>query len=57
MHPYDTEVPLLLFGAGIRPGRYTTAATPLDLAPTLAALGGITLPSVDGRVLSEALAR
>jgi len=57
MHPYDTEVPLLLFGAGVRPGRYTTAATPLDLAPTLATLGGIALPNVDGRVLREALTR
>ena len=54
---YDQRVPLALYGAGIRKGRYTTAATPADIAPTLAALAGISMPSAQGRVLTEALER
>jgi predicted AlkP superfamily pyrophosphatase or phosphodiesterase len=54
---YDQRVPLGLFGAGVRGGRYGTAATPADIAPTLASLAGISLPQSQGRVLSEALAR
>ena len=53
---YDTRVPVLLMGSGIRPGEYLTAATPADIAPTLAFLCGITLARPDGRVLAEALA-
>ena len=54
---YDTHVPLVLFGVGIRPGRYADAASPSDIAPTLAALLGIEAPpQAVGRVLSEALA-
>ena len=52
---YDQRVPLVLYGAGVRPGTYTTAASPADIAPTLAALAGITLPQAQGRVLTEAL--
>ena len=54
---YDQRVPLLFYGAGIRPGRYATAAGPLDLAPTLAQVAGIKLARADGRALTEALAR
>lgn len=53
---YDTRVPVVLYGAGIAPGRHTAEATPADIAPTLAALAGVTLPEADGRVLVEALA-
>ena len=52
---YDRRVPVVLFGAGIRPGEYRQAATPADIAPTLAQLTGITLAQPDGRVLGEAL--
>ncbi len=52
---YDQHVPILLMGYGIRPGEYYDAATPADVAPTLAALCGITLAAQDGRVLAEAL--
>lgn len=55
-HPYDTRVPVLLWGAGIRGGKYSQPATPADIAPTLAALAGIVLPEATGRVLHEALA-
>lgn len=55
-HHYDTRVPVILFGYGIRTGEYLQPAAPLDLAPTLAFLTGITLPDAVGRVLTEALA-
>ncbi len=55
-YPYDQRVPMLLFGAGIKPGRYEQPATPADLAPTLARLCGVSLPTATGRVLEEALA-
>jgi predicted AlkP superfamily pyrophosphatase or phosphodiesterase len=52
---YDQHVPILLMGAGIRAGEYFKTVTPADIAPTLAALCGITLATRDGRVLAEAL--
>lgn len=52
-HPYDRRVPVILLGAGIRPGRYQQAATPADIAPTLAHLIGVPLPTAQGRVLKE----
>jgi len=55
-YAYDTSVPLLLGGAGIRPGRYTERVSTLDLAPTLAELLGVPQPSgCEGRVLAHAL--
>ena len=56
-HDYDRRVPVILFGAGIRRGSYSSAATPADIAPTLAALTNVTLPRANGRALTEALAR
>jgi predicted AlkP superfamily pyrophosphatase or phosphodiesterase len=52
---YDQHVPVLLMGFGIQPGQYFQSITPADIAPTLAALCGITLASRDGHVLGEAL--
>ncbi len=52
---YDARVPVILYGAGIRAGKYGSAASPADMAPTLAVLCRFTLPGVNGRVLSEAL--
>lgn len=55
-HSYDTHVPLVIRGAGVAAGRYSQAATPCDIAPTLAILLRIQAPSsVTGRILSEAL--
>lgn len=51
----DQEVPIVLMGAGIRTGRYAERASPADIAPTLAALTGVTLDRAQGRVLNEAL--
>jgi predicted AlkP superfamily pyrophosphatase or phosphodiesterase len=53
---YDQRVPVLFYGAGVKPGTYWSAATPADIAPTLAAICGITMSRPDGRVLSDALA-
>jgi len=54
---YDQRVPLILFGGGIAKGRYETAVTPADIAPTLARLCGISLPTATGHPLDEALPR
>jgi predicted AlkP superfamily pyrophosphatase or phosphodiesterase len=54
-HEYDQRVPVILFGAGIRAGRHERAATPADIAPTLARLAGIKMSKAEGRVLAEAL--
>ena len=56
-YPYDVRVPLVFLGAGIAPGRYDGAATPADIAPTLARLARVALPTATGRVLAEALAK
>jgi predicted AlkP superfamily pyrophosphatase or phosphodiesterase len=51
-YPYDTHVPLILFGPGIPAGRVHERVNSVDLAPTLAALAGIPIPEeIDGRSL------
>lgn len=52
---YDQHVPVLFMGFGIKHGEYFGAATPADIAPTLAALCGITLSTRGGHVLAHAL--
>jgi predicted AlkP superfamily pyrophosphatase or phosphodiesterase len=54
---YDKRVPVVLMGAGVRAGHYLTPASPLDIAPTLAWLTGITLAHTDGHVLVDAFIR
>jgi predicted AlkP superfamily pyrophosphatase or phosphodiesterase len=55
-YSYDTHIPLMLMGPGIRPGRYDGAVVLNDLAPTLATLLGVETPSgASGRALSEIL--
>lgn len=57
-YSYDTNVPTIIVGAGVTPGRYLEAASPADIAPTLCTLLRITPPTnVTGRVLIEALKR
>ncbi|HVF91862.1 MAG TPA: alkaline phosphatase family protein [Blastocatellia bacterium] len=54
---YDTHVPVLFFGRGVRAGKFFVEASPSDIAPTLAALLGVEPPSnVVGRALVDALA-
>ncbi len=55
-HGYDSHVPMIIAGAGVRRGRFDNFVRTVDLAPTLAALVGVK-PSeqVDGAVLKELL--
>jgi predicted AlkP superfamily pyrophosphatase or phosphodiesterase len=55
--PDEQRVPIVLLGRGVKPGEYRDAATPADIAPTLAALVGITMPRAQGTVLQSALTR
>jgi len=58
--PYDQDalVPILFYGPGVKPGRYTTFARTVDIGVTLAALvGARPLERLDGRVLMDAIAR
>ena len=52
-YDYDQRVPVILFGGGIRAGRYDRAVTPADIAPTLARVAGIQMPKAEGRVLDR----
>lgn len=55
-YAYDTHVPLVIMGGGVKAGRYPNASTPADIAPTLARLLHVEPPSNSvGRVLSEAI--
>jgi predicted AlkP superfamily pyrophosphatase or phosphodiesterase len=55
---YDTHVPIIFMGAGIKPGRYHQAAAVNDIAPTLATILEVEVPAGSmGRVLAEALVR
>jgi arylsulfatase A-like enzyme len=51
----DQRVPIVFMCYGIKAGRYDAAATPADVAPTLAAICGITLPQAEGHPLRAAL--
>ncbi len=55
--PYDTRIPFLLYGPRfVRQGTYAEAVAQQDMAPTLAALGGVTMPATSaGRTLRSAL--
>lgn len=54
---YDSHVPLVFLGPGIRPGLYHQRASINDLASTLATILGVETPSgSNGRVLSEMFA-
>lgn len=51
---YDTAVPLILAGAGVRPGTYAKRVSTVDLAPTLAAILRVPAPSgSEGAVLGH----
>jgi predicted AlkP superfamily pyrophosphatase or phosphodiesterase len=55
-YDYDSGVPLIFYGDGVKPGRITDFVRTVDLAPTLAAIAGVK-PSerLDGVVLTKAL--
>jgi predicted AlkP superfamily pyrophosphatase or phosphodiesterase len=55
-YDYDSHVPLIFYGDGVKPGRYDRFVRTVDLAPTLAAIAGVKpTERVDGVVLKEAV--
>lgn len=53
-HPYDAHIPLLWYGWNIKPGRGSHEVYITDIAPTLAALLKIQMPSgCTGKVIDE----
>ncbi len=53
---YDTHVPVIFMGPGIKPGRYDQPVAVNDIAPTLATMLDVEEPSGSvGRVLTEML--
>ncbi len=49
---YDTHVPVIFYGRGIQAGRYEMESSPSDIAPTLASILGLEMPSNRvGRIL------
>ncbi len=56
-YPYDTHVPMIIFGPTVAAGSYSAPASTEDLAPTLASILGLALPEATGRARREILAR
>ena len=55
-NPYDSHIPLLWYGWGIKPGKTNRETYMTDIAPTLAALLRIQMPSgTIGTVINEVL--
>lgn len=55
-NPYDAHIPLLWYGWGIKPGKTNRETYMTDIAPTLAALLHIQMPSgATGTVINEVL--
>jgi hypothetical protein len=53
---FDSNVPLIFYGAGVEPGKHAEFVRTVDLAPTLAALAGVKpTERVDGIVLRSAI--
>jgi predicted AlkP superfamily pyrophosphatase or phosphodiesterase len=53
---YDTHVPVIFWGPGIKPGSYSESITANDIAPTLASILQVEPPSgAIGRILTEIL--
>lgn len=53
---YDSHVPVVFMGPGVKPGRYTDRAAVNDIAATLATMLDVEIPSgSSGRVLTEML--
>lgn len=55
-YDYDANVPVLFWGAGVKPGVYPDVVRVVDMAPTLAELIGVTpLERLDGHILRRAI--
>jgi arylsulfatase A-like enzyme len=51
LHEPSLRVPLIMVGPGVPQGRRYDPVSTVDLAPTLAAYAGVTMPEADGRTL------
>ncbi len=52
----DARVPIIFYGRDVRPGRYSEFARVVDMAPTVAAIIGVTpQEKLDGNVLQHAI--
>jgi predicted AlkP superfamily pyrophosphatase or phosphodiesterase len=55
-NPYDTHIPCIFFGWGVKPGKTYRETYMTDIAPTIAALLKIQMPSgCVGKVIAEAI--
>ena len=55
-YDYDTHVPIVFYGAGVKPGRIADFVRTVDIAPTLAALAGVRpTERLDGVPLTAAI--
>lgn len=55
---YDTHVPILFYGQGIRPGNVLRRTSITDIVPTISMIVGMTMPNAcTGTVVTEALVR
>lgn len=58
MYGYDARIPLILYGAGLASKRCMEPATQQDIAPTLAAVLGISAPTAsEGKILETVKTR
>lgn len=54
-NPADSIVPWICFGPGVQAGAVIAGSSIVDTGPTAAALLGVTLPDVEGKVVKECL--
>jgi arylsulfatase A-like enzyme len=53
---YDTHVPVILFGKGVKPGEVLRRTSITDIVPTVSALIGMSMPdAASGVVVPESL--
>ncbi len=49
---YDTHIPMIFYGKGVKPGEYLQAANIVDIAPTISTIANIPFPgAATGKVL------
>jgi predicted AlkP superfamily pyrophosphatase or phosphodiesterase len=54
VYSYDSHVPVIFMGSGVKPGRYEVSVVVNDIAPTVAAILDVETPAGSiGRVLTE----
>jgi len=56
-HPADSIVPWICAGPSVRAGATIADSSTMDVGPTAAALLGVTLPEVEGKVVGECLGK